>query len=277
MNTILILGAEGGLGQAFGEVYKDQQPVALDREDLDITNQEQVTETILKLNPKLVINCAAFTNVDKAESERDVAENINGYAPGFIAAACKGIGATLVHFSTGQVFDGKSNSGYNEDDLAHPVNVYGRSKLLGEMEVRKNLDNFYIIRSVWLFGRTKSGKKSFIDIMTELAEKGDSISCVEDEFGTPTYDLDLAQAARALIETEKPFGIYHLTNVGRTSRFDWAQEIFRIKKIDAKLSSVKAAEYPVRPAARPKYELLNNTKFIALRPWTEALEEFLNS
>jgi dTDP-4-dehydrorhamnose reductase len=275
---VLILGHLGGLGQAFMEVYSDEKPLGLDREDLDVANQTQVADMISKHSPSLVINCTGYTAVDKAESEeRGMAESINGTAPGFMASECKKIGATLVHFSTGMVFNGQSDKGYNEDEVTDPVNAYGRSKLLGEIEVQKNMDDFYIVRSTWLFGKTKTGKKSFIDLMLEKAAGNEEIKAVTDEVGTPTYDFDLAQATRALVEVKKPFGIYHLTNSGRANRFDWAEEIFRIKEIDAEVIGVTSDEFPKRPAARPKFEVLNNTKFIELRPWQEALEEFLSS
>ncbi|MBX4204820.1 MAG: dTDP-4-dehydrorhamnose reductase [Candidatus Doudnabacteria bacterium] len=277
MSKILILGYLGGLGQAFMEVYEDEKPIGLDREDFDIANESQVLEIIQKHQPSLVINCTGYTAVDKAEVEREFAESINGSGPGFVAAACKEVGATLVHFSTGMVFDGNNSEGYNEDALTNPINTYGRTKLLGEIEVQKRMDNFYIIRSAWLFGKTKTGKKSFIDIMLEKAQTGEVIKAVTDEVGCPTYDFDLAQATRALIEVKKPFGLYHITNSGRANRFDWAEEIFRIKEIEADVVGVPASDFPKRAALRPKFEVLNNTKFILLRPWQEALEEFLGS
>lgn len=274
---ILILGSEGGLGQAFMEVYADEKPVGLDRNDLDVANQVELNAAIEKHTPELVINCTGYTAVDNAEADRGTAEAVNGMAPGLMAAACKKLGATLVHFSTGMVFKGSKAEGYSEDDVPDPVNAYGQTKLMGEMEIQKSMDDFYIIRSTWLFGKTKTGKKSFIDIMLAKAQDNEIIKCITDEVGSPTYDRDLAQATRALLEDKKPFGIYHLTNSGRANRFDWAQEIFRIKDIDAEVVGIISDEFPKRPAARPKFEIVNNTKFITLRPWQEALEEFLKS
>lgn len=271
---VLILGSLGGLGQAFMEVYQDVNPVGLDRSEVDITDSSQVTKVISELKPKLVINCAAYTNVDGAESDYEKAEEINGKAPGFIAAACKEVGAIMVHYSSGMVFDGLDAEGYNEDAVPNPINAYGQSKLLGEQEVARNTDKFYLIRSAWLFGKPKTGKKSFIDIMLELASKNDSVKCVVDETGCPTFDFDLAQATRALIEVGKPSGIYHLVNSGRASRYEWAAEIFRIRNLSTKLLEAHSIDFP-RPAKRLKYEVVNNTKFIELRPWQEALEEFL--
>ncbi len=277
MNKVLIIGSEGGLGQAFAEVYKDLQPVCLTHADLDITKEQDVLKWFAAIQPNLVLNCAAYNSVDKAEEERAFAENVNGYAPGFLAHAASQIGATLVHYSTGQVFDGTKAEGYKEDEVTNPINAYGASKLLGEMELQKNTDKFYIIRTAWLYGKSKAGKKSFVDLMLEKAKAEEIIKVVEDEFGPPTYVFDLAQASRALIEEKKPFGIYHLTNTGSVSRYEWAKEIFRLKNMDkVKLVSMSADELQ-RAAKRPKYEVLVNTKFIQLRPWTEALQEFLKS
>lgn len=270
---ILILGAKGSLGQMFLDVYKDQEVSVWDREELDITDEEQVKAKITELKPDLIINCAAYNAVDKAEEERETAEAINGYAVGFIAKAADEIGATMVHFSTNYVFDGNKSQGYNEDDSPKPQSAYAKSKFLGEMELQENTDNFYLIRTAWLYGKS-GAKPSFVEIMLKLAGEGKEITGIDNEFASPTYVLDLAQSTRALIETKKPFGIYHLTNSGEASWFDWAQEIFIIKGITANLVAVKRENYS-RLAARPQYGILNNTKFIELRPWTEALREYL--
>lgn len=271
---VLILGARGSLGQTFVDLYKDHEVSAWDRTELDITDEEQVLQKIGEIKPELVINCAAYNSVDKAEDERETVNLINGYAVGFIAKATGMAGATMVHFSTGQVFDGSKSEGYNEDDLTNPVNSYGKSKLLGEMELRKNTENYYLIRTCWLYGRPAAGKKSFADMMLEQAAGNELIKVVVDEFGNPTYVKDLASAARALVEQKKPFGIYHLTNSGTVSRYDWAKEIFAVKHIKTMIDPVDAGFFQ-RKAKRPKYEVLNNTKFIQLRPWTEALNEYL--
>ncbi|MEJ0020966.1 MAG: dTDP-4-dehydrorhamnose reductase [Candidatus Doudnabacteria bacterium] len=273
---VLILGAKGSLGQTFADVYKDQEVIAWDKNELDITDEDAVAEKITGLMPDIVINCAAYNSVDKAEDERETADLINGYAVGFIAKACDSAGATLVHYSTGQIFDGSKSEGYNEDDQPGPVNFYGKSKLLGEMQLQEYAENFYLIRTCWLYGRPAEGKKSFTDIMLELATGNTVINATKDEFGKPTYVKDLAEATRALVDEKKPFGIYHLTNSGIASRFDWANEIFTIRKNKALLEAVNAGFFP-RKAKRPKYEVLNNTKFIQLRPWTEALKEYLSS
>ena len=271
---VLILGAKGSLGQTFLDIYKDQEVTGWDRAELDITDGPAVSQKISELKPDLVINCAAYNAVDKAEEERQIAEQVNGSAVGNIAKAVVSIGAVVVHYSTGQVFDGSKSEGYNEDGQANPINAYGKSKLAGEMELRGNMENFYLIRTCWLYGKTAAGKKSFPDMILELAGKSETIKAVNAEFGNPTYVVDLAQATKALVEQKKPYGIYHLVNSGMASRYDWAKEVFMIKRIEARLKPVDS-NFFARRAERPKYEVLNNTKFIQLRPWTEALREYL--
>lgn len=274
---ILILGAKGSLGQTFVDVYSDQKVIAWDREELDITNESEVLDKITELAPNLIINCAAYNAVDKAEEDREIANQINGYAVGFIGKAADAIGATLVHYSTSYVFDGQNSAGYGENDLPRPQSAYAKSKLLGEMELQENCQNFYLIRTQWLYGRaSENGKPSFVETMLKLALSGQSIESINDEFGQPTYVLDLASATRALIEDQKPFKTYHLINSGSATWFDWAREIFKIKNLEIKLNPVSRANF-VRKAPRPQYGILHNTKFIELRPWHEALEEYLNS
>lgn len=279
MKKVLILGSKGNLGPELAKVYHKLKPTLWDREELDITNEAAVMQKISQLKPDLVFNCAAYNAVDKAEAEdRIIAENINGSAVGFVAKACSANGATMVHFSTNYVFDGNASEGYNEDALPNPLNVYGKSKLMGEIELQKNCENWYLVRTAWLYGGKGSGKKSFVDLMLEKAEKNESIDAIDDEFGNPTFVVDLAQAVAALVEQKKPFGTYHLTNSGQASWFTWAQEVFAIEKTSAKLAQISSEAADTkwkRGAKRPKYGILNNIKFIELRPWTEALKEYL--
>jgi dTDP-4-dehydrorhamnose reductase len=272
---VLVLGAKGSLGQTFVELYKDAEVTAWDRDELDITDEQAVMQKISGLKPDLVINCAAYNAVDKAEEERELADSINGYAVGFIAKATNEINAILVHFSSAYVFAGDKPEGYNEDDLPSPVSAYGKSKLLGEMEAQENTDQFYLARTTWLYGKIGS-KPSFVELILQMAKENKSIKSITDEFGQPTYVKDLAQAVRALVEQKKPFGIYHMTNVGQASWYDWAKEIFQMKNLKVDLAEAKREDFN-RAARRPQYGVLNNTKFIQLRPWTEALKEYLQS
>ena len=273
---ILILGAKGSLGQTFIDLYHDQEVSAWDREELDITDEAAVMRKITELAPALIINCAAYNAVDQAEEQRGLADQINGYAVGFVGQAAAAVDATMVHFSTNYVFDGKNAAGYNEDDLPEPQSAYAKSKLLGEMELAQAAEKFYLIRTAWLYGRDSlTGKPSFVDTMLKLGQGDREIRSIMDEFGNPTYVKDLAHAARALVEEVKPFGTYHLVNSGSASWYDWAREIFEISQTQALLAPIKREEYP-RKAVRPQYGILNNTKFIELRPWTEALREYLS-
>jgi dTDP-4-dehydrorhamnose reductase len=274
MKKVLIIGAKGNLGHALAEAYAEAEPTLWDREEIDITNEHRCRELITELKPDLVYNCAAYNAVDKAEEDAGAADNVNGYGVGNLARVCSEIDAVLVHFSSNYVFDGQNPEGYAEDDKPNPLSAYGRSKRLGEIELAQNAEKYYLVRTAWLYGSKTEGKKSFIDIMLELAGKGDPVKCVTDEFGSPTYVKDLAQALVALTEQEKEFGIYHLTNSGMASWFDWAKEIFKIKDMGVKMVEIKSGDLK-RAAKRPEYGVLNNTKFVELRPWTEALEEYL--
>ena len=274
---VLILGCRGRLGTELMGAYSDVNPVGWGREDLDVTDEQAVWDRISELKPDLVYNCTGYNDVDKAEEEREKAEAINGYAPGYVAKACKAVGAKLIHYSSGMVFDGQNSEGYAEDDPTHPINAYGRSKLLGEMEAQENADDIYVIRTSWLYGKpgtSEHSKKSFIEAMLEKGKAGGSITVAEDEIGRPTYTLDLAQASRALVEEAREFGVYHIVNTGVASRLDWAREIFASAGVKAELKAMKGNAL-ARMARRPHYEVLNNTKFLELRPWVEALREYL--
>ncbi len=273
---VLILGAKGSLGQTFVDLYHDQEVFAWDREELDITNEEMVAQKISELRPDLIVNCAAYNAVDKAEEEMDLANQINGYSVGFLSKAADSTGAIMVHFSSNYSFDGTDKEGYNEDAPVSPQSAYAKSKVLGEMELAENSEKFYLIRTAWLYGRDSlTGKPSFVDTMLKLAEKNQEIKSINDEFGQPTFVVDLAHATRAIVEEKKPFGIYHITNSGSSSWYEWAREIFEIRKMQVALTPISRDEYP-RKAPRPQYGILNNTKFIELRPWTEALKEYLS-
>lgn len=276
MKKILILGKNGNLGSELMKLYSGESVTGWDRNDIDVTDQEMVAKKITALHPDIVFNCTAYNNVDGAEEDFTDAKQVNGDAPGFLATACKNINAVLVHFSSGQVFAGTNPEGYNEDDQPNPVNAYGRSKLFGEQAVQKSTDQYYIIRTEWLYGKG-SGKKSFIDLMLERATENKPMQGVIDEIGKPTWAKDLAEFSRMIIEQKHPYGIYHGINEGQASRYDWAKEIFRIQNLNVNLSPVPASTFPPRKALRPQFELLNNTKLIKLRPWQEALADYLTN
>jgi len=273
MKTIII-GAQGMLGQELVKVFENYQPICWGRAEIDISNREDVNKKISEARPKLVINSAAYTDVDGAETNRDLAMKVNGYGVGSLAEACKRVGAILIHYSTDYVFDGRKSEGYKEGDQPKsPVNIYGESKLLGEELLQKNTDKYYLIRTSWLFG--KSGK-NFIETMLTLARKGETIKVVNNQHGKPTYAIDLAQKTRELVEKNLPYGIYHITNEGSCTWYEFAKEIFKLAKIDVKVEPVASEEFPT-PAKRPTWSILINTKLPPSRPWQEAVREYLKN
>ena len=296
---ILIIGHNGNLGSKLMEVFAKEAAdvIGWDREDLDITNKELVLEKVTALAPDLMINAAAYNAVDKCEEDEkefELAKKINGYGPGYLAQACKKIGAILVHYSTDYVFLGDKKEGYTETDQPAPLNNYGKSKLLGEQEIAKNLDKFFIVRTSKLFGPlgpAPGAKKSFIDIMLGLAEEKDEIEVVDEEVSCFTYTVDLAQATRELVavqvlaanasqasEASKKddfaFGIYHLVNEGPCTWYACAKKVFEIAEKDVTVKPVSAAQFP-RPAKRPDFSVLLNTKGPKMRNWEKAVGEYL--
>lgn len=291
--TILIIGAKGMLGQALAEEFKDGKELFLwDREpsatrgvsasrgeEIDITEAQSVKRKVQNLRPDLVINAAAYNNVDGAESEPEIADKVNGYAVGYLAAICKKLGTPLIHYSTDYVFDGTKKEGYAEEDKPNPISAYGYSKYLGEQELQKNTDKFYLIRLSKLFGKealSGGGKKSFVKLVLDSFRERKELEVVDEEVSSPTYAPDLAERTKYILEKSLPFGIYHGTNQGTATWYEFAKEIFKILNINVKLNPVPAARVP-RPAKRPAYGILLNTKLPATRPWEEALKEFLIS
>lgn len=266
------------LGHDLMEAFSDHNLVGWSKTDLDITNSNQVRQKILKLNPNMIINAAAYTDVDKAEEEEDLAMAVNATGVLHLAQAAKEVSALLVHFSTESVFNGEKQEGYQELDQTSPVNAYGRSKTRGEELLQNNYDRFYIIRSSWLYGKAlqkgKSRGLNFVETMLKLAEEKDELNVVNDQFGKPTWTKDLAIMSKQLIKEVKPYGIYHIVNEGKCSWYDFAKEIFKLENIDIKVNPISSAEYELK-TPRPKNTVLLNTKFHQLRPWQEALAEYL--
>lgn len=275
---ILILGASGMLGHDLVQAFSDWDVVAWSSQDLDITNEAVVKEKILMLRPDVVVNAAAYTDVDGAEKNEQLAMQLNGEAPAFLAKACQLANAILVQFSTDSVFDGKKQTGYAEHDHPKPINVYGHSKLAGEALLQSYHNRYYIIRTSWLYGKAPQRGKprglNFVETMLKLAQDRPEINVVNDQFGRPTFTKDLSQRVRQLLDEQEHFGIYHLTNDGVCSWYEFAQEIFKIKGVDIKVNPIKSEDYPL-PTPRPQYSILNNTKLKPMRSWQEALEDYL--
>lgn len=268
---ILILGAKGMLGHDLVNIFDDYEVFAWDLKVIDITNKKIVQRKILGLKPDIVINAAAYTNVDGCERDKKLCMEVNGYAVGYLALACKTCGAILVHYSTDYVFNGQKKEGYKENDKINPLNTYGESKALGEKELMANTDKYYLIRTSWLYG--KHGK-NFVDTMLNLALENDTIKVVNDQFGKPTYSKDLAIKTREIIKEKKDFGIYHITNEGTTSWYEFTKKIFELANVKVKVIPVATKQFP-RPAKRPHYSALINTKLPKMRNWEEALKEYL--
>jgi len=280
-NRILIIGAKGMLGQDLVDVCrkKNIEVIAWDFEDLDITDREQVFEKIKNIRPDSVINSAAYNAVDKAEEpeEFETARAVNATGPKNLAEVCKEIGAVFVTYSSDYVFRGDKKEGYREDDQPDPVSKYGVSKYEGEKNVQAVGGKFYIIRTSKLFGKGGSGqnvKKSFVDTMIELSEKMPELKVVDEEVSCFTYTPDLAEATLALLEGNYSPGIYHITNTEPCTWYECAKNIFEILGKEVKITPVPASTFP-RPAQRPNYSALLNTKLPPLRSYKDALREFL--
>ena len=264
------------LGGEFRRTFS--RALGWDRNDLDLVQIENLEGRIANLpqKPDVVINCAAYNNVDGAEQNKDQAFLINATAVGKIASVCNSLGIPLVHFSSNYVFDGEKGE-YAETDAPNPLSVYGQSKLEGEKLLQANCYKYYLVRTSVLFGQeaqSEFAKKSFIEIMTELSNKTSQISAVNDEINSLTYASDLASAVAELISKKYPFGIYHIVNSGQASWYDFAKEIFSITGKQVDLKPVSGLEQK-RAALRPKKAVLLNTKFPPLRSWQEALREYL--
>jgi dTDP-4-dehydrorhamnose reductase len=282
MQKVLILGYKGTLGQALMAEFNlpDYEVVGWDREEADIISPD-IKNKIVGLKPDVIINATGYNAVDKCEVdsiEKDLAYKINSEAPKQLAEVAKKIDAVFVNYSSDYVFKGDKKDGYTENDVPNPVSVYGESKLLGEKNIQSIGGRFYIIRPSRIFGKpgiSTMSKKSFVDIMVEKKNEAE-IRVVDEEKGSPTYAPDLARFTRMLIEGERPHGIYHGTNSGACTWYEWAEEIFKILNSHPKLVSVSGNEFP-RPARRPMYSALINTKMPPQRSWQEALKEYLKT
>ncbi|PIW36366.1 MAG: dTDP-4-dehydrorhamnose reductase [Candidatus Kerfeldbacteria bacterium CG15_BIG_FIL_POST_REV_8_21_14_020_45_12] len=276
---VLIIGCHGMLGQDLKQVFSDCNPVCWDKDELDITDREMVFEKLAEMKPDLVINSAAYNAVDDAEEDDsfELAKKINGEGPWNLADACAEIGATLVHYSSDYVFAGNDANGYDEEAVPDPQSRYAESKRMGELNVLNSKANVFLIRTCRLFGApgvSTGSKNSFVDTMLELAKTRDELKVVNEEVAAPTYTPDLAAQTRLLIEGGYDPGIYHITNSGSCNWYEFAQEIFSQAKVSIKLLPVPASEFP-RPAARPDYSVLINTKLPPLRSWQEAVAAHL--
>ncbi|MFA4930485.1 MAG: dTDP-4-dehydrorhamnose reductase [Patescibacteria group bacterium] len=275
---IVIIGAKGMLGQELAKVFQTYKPLLWDRDEIDITDQHLVDAKIGQIRPEMVINAAAYNDVDGAENNEPLAMSINGLAVGYLANAVHAYKGILVHYSTDYVFKGDNKNGYKESDVPNPQSVYARSKLAGEQAFQHSGVAGYVVRLSRLFGKPAIGeraKKSFVDTMLQLAKTRRSLNVVNEEASSPTYAPDLALRTKYIMENKLPNGIYHVTNSGSCTWYEFAKEIFAQSKNNVTIVPVSGSDFP-RPAARPSHSILINTKLPPLRTWQEALQEYLH-
>ncbi|SMC21023.1 dTDP-4-dehydrorhamnose reductase [Clostridium acidisoli DSM 12555] len=273
---ILITGANGQLGRELQRQYgkRDDELILTDVKDLDITDVIAVNKFVNENKPDVIINCAAHTQVDKCEEQIELATKINTVGPKNLAAAAFNIGAEIVQVSTDYVFDGEGNKELTEFDATNPQSVYGATKLEGEKLVKALNPKHYIVRTAWLYG----DGGNFIKTMLKLSKDRDELKVVNDQIGTPTSTVDLANVIIKLVD-EKNYGLFHCTCKGVCSWYDFAVEIFKIKNINIKVNPCTSDEFPTA-AKRPKYSVLRNymlelTTGDITRDWKESLREYL--
>ncbi|HHW38559.1 MAG TPA: dTDP-4-dehydrorhamnose reductase [Bacillales bacterium] len=277
ITKILVTGAEGQLGTDLVMMLKvtGYDVLGMGKSALDITNEKKVYNMISQIKPDIIIHCAAYTQVDKAEAEPDYAFLINGIGTRNIALASEKIGAKLVYISTDYVFDGCEDAPYHEFAPVSPINVYGSSKLAGEMYVRDFHSKFFIVRTSWVFGGYGN---NFVKTMLHLSKEKDQLKVVNDQIGSPTYTVDLSTCIMQLMESDK-YGIYHVSNSGSCSWYEFAREIFSQTKNKIELEPCTTEEFP-RPAKRPIYSVLDHmglriNGFDPIPDWKDGLTRFL--
>ncbi|HEY64985.1 MAG TPA: dTDP-4-dehydrorhamnose reductase [Caldilineae bacterium] len=271
---IVVTGARGQLGRALCALLTDVTLLAIDLEEADIRDGDQIIPLITEFRPDVVIHAAAWTDVDGAERDPDGAYAVNALGTQNVALACQQVGAAMLYVSTNEVFDGRAEEPYREWDAPAPISVYARSKWAGEQIARMLLNRLYIVRTAWVFA---PGGNNFPSKIIAAADRHGALRVVDDEIGNPTYAPDLARAIVRLISTGR-FGIYHLTNEGACSRYEWACEILRMSgREHVPVTPIPSSEWK-RLATPPLRAVLANTAAAALgirlRPWREALKAY---
>ncbi|HCK76836.1 MAG TPA: dTDP-4-dehydrorhamnose reductase [Gammaproteobacteria bacterium] len=276
---ILVFGRVGQLGSALAELLPGHHEVTfLDQPEVDLSQSENVSNLIAEYAPALVINAAAYTAVDKAETEPQLAHSVNADAPAAMARSCQIRGVPLIHYSTDYVFDGSASVPYTEDAVVAPASVYGRTKLAGEQAVARETDHHIIFRTAWLYSHIGH---NFLKTMLRVASEGKPLRVVDDQIGSPTFAWDLGIASVAAVDAleegrEDVYGIFHATNSGLTSWYGFAQKIFEVAGIDTvDLSPIPTESYPT-PAPRPAYSVLDCDRLyrvlkVEMPDWQDAL------
>ena len=283
---LLLVGSNGMLAQKVAaQATEDWVLTALDLPEFDLTDPEQVMSTVKDLKPNLIINCAAYTNVDGCETQEELATMVNGTAVGFLAKATSAVDACLVHISTDYVFAGTGNSPLREDEQVSPQSAYGRSKLRGEEAlVASGLKKYFILRTSWLYG---PGGNNFVETILRLAKEREQLGIVADQIGSPTYTGDLVTATFNLVSGEggtAPYGIYHFSNDGACSWYDFAIAIVDLARGDnealkvTQIAPIKTEDYPL-PAQRPAYSVFCKDKYCRatakrIPTWQESLKKY---
>ncbi len=274
---ILITGANGQLGYDFQRLFKKEniEFIATDINDLDITNIDDIRNFIKNKNIDLIINCAAYNNVDKAEDEISLCEKLNTFAPRDLSLVAKEIGADFVTYSTDFVFDGEKNSPYTEEDIPNPLSVYGKTKLEGEKQVLSNYDRSFVIRTSWVFGVANN---NFNKQVINWSKGKNELSIVDDQVSSPTYSKDLAFYSWELIKTKK-YGLYHLSNDGEGSKYDQAKYVLEKTNWKGKLNRAKTNDFNLK-AKRAHYTKLNSEKLEKvigkkIPSWQDGIDRFL--
>ncbi len=281
---ILITGANGMLAKSVRKrLEKGNELICTDVADLDITDEKAVMEFVTNAKPDYIINCAAYTAVDKAEEAGEIVRKINADGPKNLAIAAKTVDAPLVHISTDYVFGGDLDieKEYKEEDEKHPVTAYGITKLEGEEKIKENTDKYYIFRTAWLYG----DGNNFVRTMLKLGETKDEINVVADQHGSPTYAEDLANIIGEAIEKKIPYGIYHATNEGFTTWYDFTKAIFEYAGIICQVNPVTTEKYiemmKITQAKRPKNSQMSKEKLLAqgihVPEWEDALKRYLQA
>ena len=280
--VVLVTGASGQLGQAIQFIAKNHSEIKFvfcSSSDLDITNKENCQTVFQNTKPDFCINTAAYTAVDKAESERNKAELINVLGSKNIAEACKDFDVTLIHISTDFVFDGSNDKPYTESQITNPKGIYGQTKLEGEKAIQQVFSKYYIIRTSWVYSQFGN---NFMKTMLRLSSERTVLSVVNDQIGTPTNAVDLAETLVQIIlfHNQQPtinnYGIYNFSNEGECSWYDFAKKIFEINNVNIDLSAIPTEQFPTS-AQRPKYSVLDKSKLkttfgISIKTWEDSLK-----
>lgn len=281
--VVLVVGGLGQLGQSIQFIATKYPEITfkyVDVDEMDITDEVQVQHKFQEIKPQYCINAAAYTAVDKAETDVEKAHAINVTGVENIAKACKQNNTVLLHVSTDFVFDGNQTTPYTENDAPNPLGVYGQTKLDGEHVIPTILSKYYIVRTAWLYSQFAN---NFMKTMIRLGQERDSLSVVNDQIGTPTHAVDLAEVLVAIIaknsfSKDENYGLYHFSNEGECSWFDFAAKIFEVNHINIELTSIPTSAYPT-PAKRPKYSVLDKTKIkkvfgVEMSKWQDSLVRY---